>query len=463
MTISVESTARDQADAVRRREISARELLELHLDRIGERNSELNAIVSLDEERTRAGAAAADEALASGAEVGALHGLPFAFKDTHGVEGWRTTYGSPLFADHVPEHDDLIVERVRRAGVVVIGKTNVPEFAAGSHTFNRVFGLTRNPVDPSRSAGGSSGGAACALASGMVPLADGSDMGGSLRNPASFCGVVGLRPSLGRVPEWPLYNQWETTSVGGPMARNVGDLALLLSVMAGPDPRAPQALGDPGATFAPPLNGSLAGLRVALSTDLGGTIEVDAEVADIVASSASAFADAGASVADAHPLLAEADDTFRTLRAWHFQAKFGLMLAASPGEFKPSLADNIRAGESLTGADVARAYSQRTALSDRMREFFESYDVLVLPVSQVPPFPADQEYPTSINGRPMSSYLDWMRAAYFITVTGCPAISVPFGTTADGLPVGIQIVAPHGRDRFLLEVAGAFEEAVSRR
>jgi amidase len=457
MSITVESTARDQADAVRRREISARELLDLHLERIAVRNPELNAVVSLDEERAREGAAAADEALASGAEVGALHGLPFAFKDTHGVAGWRTTYGSPLFADHVADHDDLIVERVRRAGVVVIGKTNVPEFAAGSHTFNRVFGLTRNPVDPSRSAGGSSGGAACALASGMVPLADGSDMGGSLRNPASFCGVVGLRPSLGRVPEWPLYNQWETTSVGGPMARNVGDLALLLSVMAGPDPRAPQALTDPGTTFAPPLAGSLAGLRVALSPDLGGAIEVDSEVAEIVASSASAFADAGAVVTDAHPLLAEADDTFRTLRAWHFQAKFGMMLAASPDEFKPSLADNIRAGESLTGADVARAYAQRTALSERMREFFEVYDVLVLPVSQVPPFPADQEYPSAINGRPMATYLDWMRAAYFITVTGCPAISVPFGHTADGLPVGIQIVAPHGRDRFLLEVAAAFE------
>jgi amidase len=459
--LSVESTARDQADAVRRREISARELLDLHLERIAVRNPELNAVVSLDEERAREGAAAADDALASGAELGALHGLPFAFKDTHGVAGWRTTYGSPLFADHVADHDDLIVERVRRAGVVVIGKTNVPEFAAGSHTFNRVFGLTRNPVDPSRSAGGSSGGAACALASGMVPLADGSDMGGSLRNPASFCGVVGLRPSLGRVPEWPLYNQWETTSVGGPMARNVGDLALLLSVMAGPDPRAPQALTDPGTTFAPPLDGSLAGLRVALSPDLGGAIEVDSEVAEIVASSASVFADAGASVTDAHPLLAEADDTFRTLRAWHFQAKFGMMLAASPEEFKPSLADNIRAGESLTGADVARAYAQRTALSERMREFFESYDVLVLPVSQVPPFPADQEYPSAINGRPMATYLDWMRAAYFITVTGCPAISVPFGHTADGLPVGIQIVAPHGRDRFLLEVAAAFE-AVSQ-
>jgi len=461
VSISVDSTARDQAAAVRAKQISARELLDLHLARIAERNPELNAVVSLDEERAREGAATADEVLAAadrtGAEVGALHGLPFAFKDTHGVAGWRTTYGSPLFADHVAEHDDLIVERVRRAGVVVIGKTNVPEFAAGSHTFNRVFGLTRNPVDPSRSAGGSSGGAACALAAGMVPLADGSDMGGSLRNPASFCGVVGLRPSLGRVPEWPLYNQWETTSVGGPMARNVGDLALLLSVMAGPDPRAPQALTDPGSSFGPPLAGSLTGLHVAVSTDLDGAFEVDEEVAAIVASAQAVFRDEGARVCTDSPMLAEADDTFRTLRAWHFQAKFGLMLAASPDQFKPSLADNIRAGESLTGADVARAYGQRTALSERMREFFDSYDLLVLPVSQVPPFPADQEYPTSINGRPMETYLDWMRAAYFITVTGCPAISVPFGHTADGLPVGLQLVAAHGRDRFLLEVAAAFE------
>ena len=455
-TVSVDSTARDQAAAVRRRDISARELLDLHLERIEERNPQLNAIVSLDPDRAREGARSADEALASGAEVGPLHGLPFAFKDTHAVAGWRTTYGSPLYRDHVPDRDELLVERVRRAGVVVVGRTNVPEFAAGSHTFNTVFGTTLNPVDPSRSAGGSSGGAACALAAGMVPLADGSDMGGSLRNPASFCGVVGLRPSLGRVPAWPLYNQWETTSGGGPLARNVGDLALLLSVLAGPDPRAPQALGDPGSAFAPPVSGSLAGLRVALSVDLGGAIEVDDEVAAIVASSAEVFG----SVADAHPDLSLADDTFRTLRAWHFQARFGALLAEHPDAFKQSLADNIRAGESLTGADVARAYAQRTALSERMREFFERYDVLVLPVSQVPPFPADQEFPTSINGRPMASYLDWMRAAYFITVTGCPAISVPFGHTADGLPVGVQVVAAHGRDRFLLEVAAAFEAAV---
>jgi amidase len=458
--VSVESTARDQAAAVRTREISARELLDLHLARIAERNPQLNAIVSLDEERARDGAAAADEALASGADVGPLHGLPFAFKDTHAVAGWRTTYGSPLFADHVPEADELLVERVRRAGVVVVGKTNVPEFAAGSHTFNTVFGTTLNPVDPTRSAGGSSGGAACALASGMVPLADGSDMGGSLRNPASFCGVVGLRPSLGRVPEWPLYNQWETTSVGGPMARNVGDLALLLSVLAGPDPRAPQALGDPGAAFAPPIFGTLAGLRVALSTDLGGAFEVDHDVAAVVESSASVFTTVGASVASAHPDLAEADDTFRTLRAWHLHAKLGRMLAEHPDSFKQSLADNIRLGETLTGADVARAYARRTALSERMREFFTSYDVLVLPVSQVPPFPADQEFPTAINGRPMETYLDWMRAAYLITVTGCPAISVPAGRTTEGLPVGIQLVAPHGADRRLLEIAAAFEAAV---
>ena len=457
--LTVESTAREQAAAVRARTISSRELVDLHLARIAERNPELNAVVSLDEERAREGARAADEALASGAEVGPLHGLPFAFKDTHAVAGWRTTYGSPLFADHVPDTDELIVERVRRAGVVVIGKTNVPEFAAGSHTFNTVFGTTLNPVDPSRSAGGSSGGAACALASGMVPLADGSDMGGSLRNPASFCGVVGLRPSLGRVPEWPLYNQWETTSVGGPMARNVGDLALLLSVMAGPDPRAPQALGDPGATFAPPLAGSLSGLRVALSTDLGGAFEVDSDVAAVVEGAASVLTGAGASVAAAHPDLAEADDTFRTLRAWHLQAKLGPLLAGHPDAFKQSLADNIRLGETLSGADVARAYTQRTTLSERMREFFRVYDVLVLPVSQVPPFPADQEFPSTINGRPMQTYLDWMRAAYLITVTGCPAISVPAGQTPDGMPVGIQIVAPHGADRRLLEIAAAFEAA----
>lgn len=460
--ITPDSSARAMVAAVQQRRISARELLELHLERIAQRNPELTAIVSLDADRARTGADAADSYQAGGGRLGALHGLPYAPKDTHATAGWRTTYGSPLFADHVPDEDELIVERVRRAGVVLLGKTNVPEFAAGSHTFNPVFGTTRNPHDPSRSAGGSSGGAAAALASGMVPLADGSDMGGSLRNPASFCGVVGLRPSLGRVPEWPLYNQWETTSVGGPMARSVDDLALLLGVLAGPDPRAPHALGEPGRVFAQPLptgTGAMSGLRVAVSVDLGGAFAVDREVADVVEDAADLMARTGALVERAHPDLAEADDTFRTLRAWHLQAKLGPLLARHPDGIKRSLADNIRLGEQLTGADVARAYTQRTTLAERMRLFFERYDVLALPVSQVPPFPAEQEYPTEIDGRPMASYLDWMRSAYLITVTGCPAIAVPAGRTAGGLPVGVQLVAPHGADRRLLEVAAAFEAA----
>jgi amidase len=293
----------------------------------------------------------------------------------------------------------------------------------------------------------------------MVPLADGSDMGGSLRNPASFCGVVGLRPSLGRVPEWPTDNLWQNLSTGGPMARNVDDLALLLSVLAGPDPRNPLALADPGSTFEPPVTGALTGLRVAVSTDLGGAFEVDAEVARVVGDAATLMADHGAAVSEAHPDLAPADEAFRTLRAWQFQAAFAGRLAAHPEEFKQSLADNIRAGETLTGADVALAFARRTTVMETMRRFFASHDVLLLPTSQVPPFPADQEFPSSVNGRPMASYLDWMRSAYLVTVTGCPAISVPAGHTADGLPVGVQLVGPHGADRRLLEVAAGFEAA----
>ncbi|HYH34814.1 MAG TPA: amidase family protein, partial [Nocardioides sp.] len=282
---------------------------------------------------------------------------------------------------------------------------------------------------------------------------------GSLRNPASFCGVVGLRPSLGRVPTWPTTNQWETTSVSGPMGRNVGDVALLLSVMAGPDPRVPLALREPGHLFGPPLHGGLQGLRVGWSRDLGGLFEVDDRVAAVVEEAGRRMVRAGAHVYAGHPDLSTADETFRTLRAWHFQATFGDLLRRHPDGLKPSLADNIRAGERLTGADVARAYARRTALTETMREFFTRYDLLVLPVSQVPPFPADQEYPTEINGRPTADYLDWMRSAYVISVTGCPAISVPAGTTPEGWPVGVQLVAPHGQDRRLLEIAAAFEAA----
>jgi amidase len=454
------STARAMAAAVAAKEISARELLELHLARIAEVNPAVNAVVSLDEERARAGAVEADARLARGEEVGVLHGLPHAFKDTHEVAGWRTTFGSPLRADYVPKRDDLIAERIRRAGAVTIGKTNVPEWAAGSHTFNPIFGTTRNPYDLTRSAGGSSGGAAAALASGMVPLAEGSDMGGSLRNPASFNNVVGLRPGVGRVPSWPTTNGWELTSVGGPMARSVEDLALLLSVVAGPSRRAPLSLEAPGSSFAPPLQGAdLAGARVALSVDLGGAFRVDRAVADVVGAQAAVLEGLGAVVEDAHPVLHSADAAFRTLRAWVFHARFRSLLDKRPDDFKQSLRDNILLGADLSGADIAKAYQQLTSIHDRMRAFFEVYDVLALPVSQVPPFSADEEYPSEINGQTQESYLDWMRSAYLITVTGCPAISVPAGFTPEGWPVGIQLVGPVRGERRLLEIAHTFEQA----
>jgi amidase len=458
MGIDHYSTAREMAAAVAARAISARELLELHLDRIEQTNPAVNAIVSLDAERARTQATVADEATASGRPTGPLHGLPFAFKDTHEVAGWRTTHGSPLMSDHVADRDDLVVERIRAAGAITIGKTNVPEWAAGSHTFNPIFGTTRNPYDLSRSAGGSSGGAAAALASGMVPLADGSDMGGSLRNPASFCNVVGLRPSLGRVPSWPTSNSWEATSVVGPMARTVDDLALLLSVIAGPDRRTPLALATPGSAFARPLTGDLRGVRVALSVDLGGAFAVDDQVGDLLVAQGETLTDAGAVVQAEHPDLTGAEETFRTLRAWQFWSRFGPTIRRLPDAFKPSLADNIRAGEYLTGEEVARAYEMRTALGEVMLDFFERFDVLVLPVSQVPPFSVDEEYPSTINGQEQSTYLDWMRSAYFITVTGCPAISVPAGFAQEGWPIGIQIVAAANQERRLLEVAHAFEE-----
>jgi amidase len=453
------SSARDMAAAVASRAISARELLELHLDRIAAVNPAVNAVVSLDPERAREAADEADRRTSAGEPVGPLHGLPHAFKDTHEVAGWLTTFGSPLRSTYVPRRDELIVERIRGAGAVTIGKTNVPEWAAGSHTFNPLFGTTRNPYDLSRSAGGSSGGAAAALASGMVPLADGSDMGGSLRNPASFNNVVGLRPSVGRVPAWPALNAWELTSVGGPMARNVEDLAFLLSVIAGPSRRAPLSLETPGATFGPPLAGDLSGVRVAFSLDLGGAFQVDAAVADVIRAQAGVLASAGARVEEAHPVLHSADAAFRTLRAWVFHTRFRALLDKRPDAFKQSLKDNILAGADLTAGDVARAYQQLTSIHDRMRAFFETYDVLALPVSQVPPFSADEEYPASINGEPQETYLDWMRSAYLITVTGCPAISVPAGFTPEGWPVGLQLVGPARGERRLLEIAHAFEQA----
>lgn len=453
------ASARELARRIRARELSAREVLQAHLDQIERTNPQVNAIVTLVAERAQRQAREADERLAAGERPGPLHGLPVAHKDTHATAGVRTTSGSPIFADHVPDRDELVVERIRAAGAVTLGKTNTPEFAAGSHTFNPVFGLTRNPYDLSRSAGGSSGGAAAALACGMQPLADGGDMGGSLRNPASFCNVVGLRPSPGRVPSWPVLAGWSTLGVQGPMAREVADVALLLSVLAGPDPRSPIALETHGSAFAAPLDRDLTGLRLAWSPDLGGTIPVDPAVTGVLEPAAKVFEDLGCAVEEASPDLTGADEVFRTLRAWHWDITLRPLLDERRADFKPSLAENIDAGRSLTGADLGRAETLHTALFHRVREFFERYDALLLPVSQVPPFDAAAEYPDEVAGRPMRDYLEWMRSCFLISATGCPALSVPAGFTPDGLPVGLQIVGPHHADLAVLRIGHAFERA----
>ncbi|SOD95246.1 amidase [Blastococcus haudaquaticus] len=447
------------ADLLRNREISARELLDAHLDRIDRLNPSVNAVVTLDADGARAAADAADATLAAGDPVGPLHGLPVAHKDTHATGGMRTTWGSPLHADTVPLRDELVVARLQAAGAIRIGKTNVPEFAAGSHTFNPLFGATHNPYRHGLSAGGSSGGAAAALAAGFVPLAEGSDMGGSLRNPAGFCNVVGLRPTPGRVPTWPAPMAWSQLSVQGPMGRTVADVALQLSVLAGPDPRVPIALGDDPTAFAADLPTSLAGLRVAWAPDLGGQVTVDPAITAVLAPSVGVFESLGATVEEACPDLSGADDVFGTLRAWLFDAAFSDLARRSPDKLKESIRWNAELGAKLTGSDLARAEQQHTKLYERMVAFFEQYDVLLAPTTQVLPFPVEIEYPTEIAGVHQENYLEWMRSCTVVSATGCPALSVPGGFTGDGLPVGLQVIGAPRADRRVLEVGHAFEQA----
>jgi amidase len=451
--------ATELAALVRAREVSARELMDAHLDCIEQLNPALNAIVTLDPEGARAAADAADARLAAGEPVGPLHGLPIAHKDTHATGGMRTTWGSPLHAGTVPAQDELVVARLRDAGALRVGKTNVPEFAAGSHTFNTLFGATHNPYRHGLSAGGSSGGAAAALAAGLVPIAEGSDMGGSLRNPAAFCNVVGLRPTPGRVPSHPATIGWSQLSVQGPMGRTVGDVALGLSVLAGPDPRVPISLSDPGALFAAPLPSELSGLRVAWAPDLGGRVPVDPRITATLEASLGVLTDLGATVELACPDLSGADEAFGVLRAWLFEAGYGDLVRQHPDQVKETIRWNAARGAELTGADVGRAEVAHTRLYERVVAFFERYDVLLAPTTQVLPFPVEVEYPTSVGDVQFDDYLGWMRSCTLISATGCPALSVPGGFTDDGLPVGLQIVAAPRADRRVLEVGHAFEQA----
>ena len=451
-------TARELAARIRKRELSAREVMNEHLAQIERVNPKVNAIPTLLPERAMAGALAADEALARGAEPGPLHGLPIAHKDLVDTARIRTTYGSPIYSDHVPDRDALIVERIRAAGAITIGKTNTPEFGAGSQTFNTVFGATLNPYDTTRTCGGSSGGAAVALACGMVPIADGSDTGGSLRNPANFNNVVGFRTSPGRVPMWPSGLPWSPLSVQGPMARTVGDVALFLSVLAGFDPRSPIALETPGSRFAEPLGREFRGVRIAWSRDLGG-LPVDPRVTRVIESQRKTFESLGCIVEEADPPLDGADESFRIFRAWRMEAGRAETVRKHRDQVKQTVIWNVEEGMKLSGPDVGRAEKLRAQLFENMRRFMETYEFIVCPVNQVPPFDVTTEYVTEINGVQMESYIDWMRSCSHITSTGHPAISVPAGFTAEGLPVGLQIVGRFRDDFGVLQLAAAFEEA----
>ncbi len=451
-------SARELARRIRTREMSALEVLRAHVDQIERIDPVVNAMVTRTFERAEAEARDLDSRLAHGASVGPLAGVPVAHKDLAVTSGIRTTFGSPLFRDFVPDTDAVLVERLRAAGAITVGKTNTPEFGAGSQTFNAVFGATRNPWDPSRTCGGSSGGAAVALACGMVPLADGSDLGGSLRNPASFCNVVGFRSSPGRVPNWPAFNAWFPLSIVGPMARSVEDLALMLSVIAGPDPRAPISVREPGSTFARPLPRDFTGVRIAWSRDLGG-LPFERAALEPLDRALPVFSDLGCIVEPVTPDLTDADEIFEVLRAWNFDLSHGDLLDTQRAQLKQTVIWNIEEGRRLTGTQVARAERKRTELFHRLRAFFERYDYLVCPVAQVLPFDVETEYPMLIDGQPLASYIEWMKSCYRISATTLPAISVPAGFSASGLPVGLQIVGRHLDDFGVLQMAYAFEQA----
>jgi amidase len=450
-------TACEMARRVRGKELSAREVVAAHLRQVERINPTVNAIVTLTAERAMQEAALADERLARGEEVGPLHGLPVAHKDLQETAGVRTTYGSLIHEGYVPAFDSLVVERLKNAGAISLGKTNTPEFGAGSQTFNAVFGATLNPFDLTKTCGGSSGGAAVALACGMVTLADGSDMGGSLRNPASFCNVVGLRPSPGRAPSWSSERAWFTLTVDGPMARTVSDAALMLSVLAGPDPRSPIAICEGGGKFAAPLERDFRGVRVAWSKGLG--LPYQAAVKEAVERRRGAFESLGCVVEDAEPDFTGADEAFRVWRAWAFEMTLGRELRRNRDRMKSTVVWNVEEGAGLTGPQLARAEALRTQLYHRVRTFMEKYEFLILPVCQVLPFDVETEYVTEIAGVKMETYVDWMKSCYFISTVGNPALSAPCGFSEGGLPVGLQIVGRHQDDLGVLQLGHAFEQA----
>jgi amidase len=452
------TSAIEMAQLIRAKKLSAREALAAHLKQIELVNPKVNAIVTLVPEMAAAAAMKADEMQARRESLGPLHGLPVAHKDLFETRGIRTTFGSPLYKDNIPTEDDIVVDRMRRAGAIIIGKSNTPEFGSGSQTFNTVFGATRNPYDLTKTCGGSSGGAVVALACGLVPVATGSDTGGSLRNPAAFCNVAGFRPSIGRVPNPKASLAWLRLSTSGCLGRSVADLAFALSTIAGPDSRAPLSINEPGERFARPLDRNFKGVRVAWFKDLGG-VPFDPRVRAVVDRHRATFESLGCIVEQAEPAFAPAEIAFRVLRAWNSANTYGARLKQHPEAFKDTLKQEIEEGLRLSAMDIASAETANSQLWRGFQAFLEKYEYFILPTTQLPPFDVNMPYPTEIAGVRFENYIDWMKSCWYISATGNPAASVPAGFTPEGLPVGLQIVGRNKEDFSVLQLAHAFERA----
>jgi amidase len=451
-----EMSAVELAARLARKQVSAREVMSAHLAQIERINPKVNAIVTLVAEQAMAGAAKADDAIMRGEPIGVLHGLPVAHKDLVDTAGIRTTLGSPFYRDNVPTRDALIVTRIRAAGAITVGKTNTPEFGAGSQTFNTVFGPTRNPYNLTKTCGGSSGGAAVAVAARMLPIADGSDTGGSLRNPPAFCNVVGLRPSPGRVASES--TSWSPLSVSGPIARTVADVGLFLSAIAGANPRSPLSLHEDPAQFRAPLGKDFKGVRVAWWRGLGG-IPFEPGIRRVVDGTRKVFEDLGCVVEEAEPDFSGIDEAFPLLRYVANHARYAPLVSKQPEWVKDTIKFEVAQAERASGLDISRALARQARMFDQSREFFERYAYFILPVTQVEPFDVTTPYPTQISGTAMTSYIDWMRSCWYVTMMSNPAISVPAGFSATGLPVGLQIVGRHRDEWSVLQLAHAFEQA----
>jgi amidase len=456
----VRETANEIVDKLRSGDVTPLDLLDVLEKRIAEVDPHVNALPTLCFDRARDHAKALMQK--KPAERGLLAGLPVPIKDLTSVAGVRTTQGSPIYRDNIPESSDVLVEHLEHNGAVIYAKSNTPEFGAGANTFNEVFGPTLNPWDTSKSAAGSSGGAAVALATGTAWLAHGSDMGGSLRNPASFCGVVGIRPSIGRVAQTPKFGVDRTLTVPGPMARNVEDIALFLDAMSGEEPSDPLSLPVLPASFLSAARSGRKPKRVAYSPDLGIT-PVDPEVRAVTRKAAERFAEAGVTVEEAHPDLREAHECFHVLRAFDFAISKAALLRTRRDQLKPEVIWNIEEGLKLTVEQIERAEAQRVAMTARTLKFFETYDLLLCPSTIVPPYPIGNRYVAECDGKKFDNYVEWLGIVYAITLACCPALSLPCGFTQSGLPIGLQMVAAPRAEGALLAGAKTLEDILGLR